>query len=67
MTRARKGERRNQNQRQRDEGGLAEKTGKAEDGTRTGLEGQDRASATTFLETGTWTMLLVKSEIKAKG
>ena len=38
---------------------VVEKTGKTEDGTRTGLEGRDRASATTFSEPGIWTMLLV--------
>ena len=43
--------------------GVAEETGKAEDGTRTRLKWQDRASATTFSEPGMWTMLLVNSEI----
>ena len=43
--------------------GLEEKTGKAEDETGAGLEGQDRASVTTFLEPGIWTMLLVNSDI----
>ena len=43
--------------------GMVEKTGNAEDVTRTWQEGRDRVSATTFLEPGMWTMLLVNSEI----
>ena len=39
----------------------ADKTGTAEGGVGTGLKGRDKASATTFSETGTWTMSLVNS------
>ena len=39
----------------------AERTGTAEEGVGAGLYGQDKASATTFLEPGTWTMSLVNS------
>ena len=42
---------------------VAEKTGKAEDLTGTGLKGGDRASATTLSEPGTWTMSLVNLEM----
>ena len=40
---------------------MADKTGTAEGGVGTGLKGWDKASATTFLEPGTWTRLLVNS------
>ena len=43
--------------------GIAEKTGMAESEVETELEGQDRASATTFLEPGMWTISLVNSEM----
>ena len=42
---------------------VAEKTGKAEDLTGTRLKGWDRASPTTLVEPGTWTMSLVNSEM----
>ena len=41
----------------------AEKTGTAEVEVGTGLKGWDKASATTFLEPGMWTILLVNSAI----
>ena len=40
-----------------------EKTGTAEGEVGTGLKGWERASATTFLEPGTWTISLVNSEM----
>ena len=40
-----------------------EKTGTAEGEAETRLKGQKRASATTFLEPGTWTISLVNSEM----
>ena len=39
--------------------GMAEKTGTAKADMETKLEGRDKASATTFLEPGTWTISLV--------
>ena len=42
---------------------MVEKTGKVEDLIGTGLKGQDRASVTTLLEPGTWTMSLVNLEM----
>ena len=41
----------------------AEKTGTVEGEAGTGLYGQERAPATTFLEPGTWTMSLVNLEM----
>ena len=41
----------------------AEKTGMVEGVAGTGLKGQETASATTFLEPGTWTISLVNSEM----
>ena len=43
--------------------GMVEKTGTAESEAETGLEGQDRASATKFSEPGMWTISLVNLEI----
>ena len=43
--------------------GMAKKTGMADSDTETELEGRDKASGTTFLEPGTWTISLVNSEI----
>ena len=40
---------------------MAEKTGTVEEEVKTGLKGQDKASATTFSEPGTWTISLVNS------
>ena len=40
-----------------------ERIGTSGTGAELGLEGQERASATTFSEPGMWTILLVNSEI----
>ena len=40
-----------------------EKTGTAKGEAETGLKGQERASATTFLKPETWTISLVNSEM----
>ena len=42
---------------------MAEKTVTVESDTKTELEGWNKESATTFLEPGTWTIILVNSEI----
>ena len=43
--------------------GIVKKTGLVVGEAEAGLEGQDRASATTFLEPGMWTISLVNLEI----
>ena len=45
---------------------MVEKIGMAEVDAGTGLKGRERASVTTFLEPGMWTISLVNSEIKAR-
>ena len=42
---------------------MAEKTGTVEGETGTGLKERESASATTFLEPGMWSILLVNSEM----